>query len=159
MARSVFYSFHYQNDITRVMVVRNRWLTQGGQMISGVIDHAEFEQVQRRGDFAIKKWISDQLLGTSVTVVLIDEETLKREYVKYEICKSLQRRNAIIGVDIHRIKDLHGRTSLAGNYHAVIGYYDYGHPMYFDDVATAIYDYVYDDGYNNLGQWVENAAE
>lgn len=31
--------------------------------------------------------------------------------------------------------------------------------MYFDDVATAIYDYVYDDGYNNLGQWVENAAE
>lgn len=59
MARSVFYSFHYQNDITRVMVVteplyRNRWLTQGGQMISGVIDCAEFEQVQRRGDFAIK---------------------------------------------------------------------------------------------------------
>lgn len=55
-----------------------------------------------------------------MTVVLIGEETLKREYVKYEIRKSLQRRNAIIGVDIHRIKDFHGRTSLAGNYHAVI---------------------------------------
>lgn len=90
-----------------------------------------------------------------MTVVIIGEETLNREYVKYENCKSLQRRNAIIGVDIHRIKDFHGRTSLAGNYHAVIGYYDYGHPMYFDDVATAVYD----DGYNNLGDLGENAAE
>ena len=27
MARSVFYSFHYQKDITRVMAVRNRLVT------------------------------------------------------------------------------------------------------------------------------------
>ncbi len=55
MARSVFYSFHYQNDISRVMTVRNRWVTYGNQTVSGVIDHAAFEQVQRQGDAAIKR--------------------------------------------------------------------------------------------------------
>lgn len=141
MARSVFYSFHYQNDITRVMVVRNRWVTQGGQIISGIIDHADFEKVQRQGDDAIKKWIKSQLTGTTVTVVLIGEETLTRKYVKYEISESLKRGNAIIGVDIHGIKDFNGRTSMAGNYHSVIGYDDDdGAPIYFDNIATAIYD-------------------
>ena len=61
MARSVFYSFHYKNDITRAMVVRNRWVTQGGQIVSGVIDHADFEQVKRQGDAAIKRWIDGNL--------------------------------------------------------------------------------------------------
>lgn len=47
MARSVFFSFYYQNDISRVLGVRNRWVTFGGQLISGVIDRAAFEQVKR----------------------------------------------------------------------------------------------------------------
>ena len=63
MARSVFYSFHYQNDITGGMVVRNRWVTQGGQIVSGVIDHADFEQVKRQGDAAIKRWIEVVVKG------------------------------------------------------------------------------------------------
>ena len=158
MARSVFYSFHYQNDITRVMVVRNRWVTQGGQIVSGVIDHADFEQVKRQGDAAIRRWIDKQLEGTSVTVVLIGADTLNRPYVQYEICESLRRGNAVIGVDIHRIKDFYGRTSMVCNHHTVIGQYENGRPVYFDDVASGIYDYVYDDGYNNLGRWVEKAA-
>lgn len=29
MARRVFFSFHYDNDITRSMTVRNSWVTQG----------------------------------------------------------------------------------------------------------------------------------
>ena len=106
MARSVFYSFHYQNDISRVMTVRNRWVTYGNQTISGIIDHATFEKVQRQGDTAIKRWIDDQLNGTSATVVLIGADTLNRPFVQYEICESLKRGNAVIGVYIHRIKNV-----------------------------------------------------
>ena len=153
-----FTVFHYQNDITRVMVVRNRWVTQGGQIVSGVIDHADFEQVKRQGDAAIRRWIDKQLEGTSVTVVLIGADTLNRPYVQYEICESLMRGNAVIGVDIHRIKDFYGRTSMVCNHHTAIGQFENGRPAYFDDVASGIYDYVYDDGYNNLGRWVEKAA-
>ena len=140
------------------MVVRNRWVTQGGQIVSGVIDHADFEQVKRQGDAAIRRWIDKQLEGTSVTVVLIGADTLNRPYVQYEICESLMRGNAVIGVDIHRIKDFYGRTSMVCNHHTAIGQFENGRPAYFDDVASGIYDYVYDDGYNNLGRWVEKAA-
>ena len=98
MARSVFYSFHYQNDISRVMTVRNRWVTYGTQIISGIIDHAEFEKVQRQGKASIERWIDQQLNGTSATVVLIGAETLNRPYVQYEIRKSRERGNAVLGV-------------------------------------------------------------
>ena len=156
MARSVFYSFHYQNDISRVMAVRNRWVTYGNQFASGIIDHADFMKVQRQGDAAIKRWINGQLSGTSATIVLIGAETLERQYVQYEICESLKKGNAVIGVYIHNMKDLAGHTSKACDRHTVIGYYD-GRPVHFDDVADGIYDYVNQDGYNYLDTWVESA--
>lgn len=157
MARSVFYSFHYQNDINRVMIVRNRWVTQGGQIVSGVIDHADFEKVKRQGDAAIKEWINSQLNGTSATIVLIGSDTLNRNFVQYEICQSINRGNAIIGVYINKLKDLYGRTTTPCNRHTIIGYRN-NSPIYFDSVASGIYDYVNDDGYSNLGKWVERAV-
>lgn len=45
MARSVFYSFCYSYDINRAIVVRNSWVTHCGQVVSGVIDIAEFEEL------------------------------------------------------------------------------------------------------------------
>ena len=160
MAKNVFYSFHYANDINRVMVVRNRWITQGGQTISGVIDRADFESIQRQGDKAVHKWIDSQLQGTSVTVVLIGAETLKRPFVQYEICESIGRGNAVIGVYINGIKDMRsGITSSRCNPHTIIGHYENNSPAYFDEICDAIYDYSADDGYTNLGSWVEKAAK
>lgn len=69
MARRVFFSFKYK-DISRSMVVRNSWVTQGKEA-AGFIDSADFEKVKRQGDAAIQRWIDAQLKGTSVTVVLV----------------------------------------------------------------------------------------
>lgn len=52
------------------MVVRNASVTQGEEA-AAVIDAAAFEKIERQGDPAIKRWIDDQLKGTSVTVVLV----------------------------------------------------------------------------------------
>ena len=159
MARRVFFSFHYENDINRVMIVRNSWVTQGKE-VAGFYDEAEFEQVKRRGKEAVYKWIDKQLEGTSVTVVLIGTETLNRPYVRCEIRKSLQRGNAIIGVYINNIKDMRTKmTSSKGNVHTIIGYYKNDSPAYFDEVVDGIYDYTFDDGYYHLGEWIERAAE
>lgn len=159
MARRVFFSFHYDNDITRSMTVRNSWVTQGKEA-AGFIDKAEFEQVKRRGDQAVYKWIDKQLEGTSVTVVLIGSDTLNRPFVQYEICKSLQRGNAVIGVLIHNIKDMRtGRCSMRGNTHTVIGHYSDGSPAYFDTICDGIYDYYTQNGYANMGTWIERAAQ
>ena len=157
MARKVFYSFHYANDIWRVMEVRNRWVTRDRDA-NEIIDKAEFEKIKRKGTNAVCRWIDKQLSGTSATVVLIGEETLDRPFVRYEICKSLSKGNAIIGVLIHDLEDKDGFISLEGHVHTVVGKYNDGSPIYFDEIADAIYDYSIDDGYNNLGDWVEDAV-
>lgn len=157
--RNVFYSFHYGNDVMRAMVVRNHWVTKGGQKISGIIDKVEFEEVKRKGDASIKRWIDSQMIGTTVTIVLIGEETLNREYVQYEIMRSIERGNAILGIRISSIKDaLTGKTSPKGNVHTIIGRNN-GSPVYFDNVCYAVYDYIADNGYANMDIWVEMAAQ
>lgn len=159
MVRRVFFSFHYEEDINRLMVVRNSWVTQGKE-VAGFIDKAEFEKVKKEGKEAICRWIDKQLVGTSVTVVLIGKETLNRPFVQYEIRKSIERGNAIIGVYIHNIKDMiTQKTSIKGNPHTIIGYYEGKIPAYFDNICDGIYDYSQDNGYSNLGIWIEEAAQ
>ena len=157
MPRKVFYNFHYQNDISRVMTVRKRWVTYGNQSMSGIIDSAEFEKIQRQGDLAIKRWINQQLDGTTATIVLIGEETLKRPYVQYEIMKSAERGNVIIGVYINKILDFNRNISAACSKYTIIGKDTHNKAIWFSDIADAIYDYVDDDGYSNLDVWVEDA--
>lgn len=41
MARKVFFSFKYK-DVSRAMIVRNSWVTQGTQA-AGFVDAADFE--------------------------------------------------------------------------------------------------------------------
>jgi len=142
MARNVFFSFKYL-DVSRAMVVRNSWVTQGKQA-SGFIDSADFEKVKRKGDQAIKNWIDSQLKGTSVTVVLVGEKTCSSKWVKYEIEQSIERGNGLIGVDISKIKDLRGNTT--GRCGEIPNNYDF-------------YLWNKDDGYNNLGKWIEKAAK
>ena len=67
MARRVFFSFHYDNDIYRSMTVRNSWVTQGKE-VAGFVDKAEFERIKRQGEKAVHNWIDGQLNGTSVSV-------------------------------------------------------------------------------------------
>ena len=60
MARRVFFSFEY-GDVSRAMVVRNSWVTQGKEA-AGFVDAAEFEKLKKQGDAAIKRWIDSQSL-------------------------------------------------------------------------------------------------
>ena len=48
MARRVFLCFHYENDNTRSLILRNSQATQGKEA-EEVIDKAELEQHERRG--------------------------------------------------------------------------------------------------------------
>jgi len=154
--RRVFFSFHYEKDVWRANEARNSWVTKGNYTNAGFVDSAEFEEVKRGGDTAIKRWIDKQLEGTSVTVVLIGEETLERPYVQYEIQKSYERGNGLVGVRIDWLKDRDGKYCNQGSTYFKIGTYN-GQSVYFTDVAN-IYCYKNDDGYNNMGKWIEEAA-
>src|SRR5438034_10811884 len=100
MARRAFFSFHYERDNWRAGQVRNSWVTQDRES-AGFWDAAAWEEVKKKGDAAIEKWIDDQLHGTSITVVLIGAETSERKYVGTEIVKSRSRGNGILGINIH----------------------------------------------------------
>ncbi len=156
MARRVFFSFHYENDVWRANVVRNSWVTTE---TAGFIDAAVFEQVKKGGDAAIKRWIDSQLIGTTVTAVLIGSDTNNREYVKYELQKSWEKKNGILGIYIHQIKDRHGYTSPKGNdTFGPIFTSVFDNKKYFYE-RFETYDWVNDNGYTNLGSWIETAAK
>jgi len=88
LARKVFFSFHYDRDVHRVMQVRNSWVVRRNGEATPFYDKAEFEEVKRRAG-GIEKWIEQQLVGTSVTVVLYGAETYHRPWVQHEIKRSL----------------------------------------------------------------------
>ncbi len=142
MARRVFFSFEYKKDISRSMVVRNSWVTQEREA-AGFVDAADFETIEQEGDAAIRRWIDNQLKGTSVTVVLVGSKTCTSPWVAYEIEKS-EEENGLLGIDISKIKDLNGNTSER------CGKLPKGYPFYLWNK---------DDGYANMGDWIEAAAK
>ncbi len=142
MARRAFFSFKYK-DVSRAMVIRNSWVTQGKEA-SGFIDAADFEEVKRKGDTAIKNWIDSQLKGTSVTVVLVGAQTCDSRWVKYEIEKSIEIGNGLLGIDVSKIKDLQSNTSDR------CGKIPKGYEFYL---------WKNDEGYKNMGDWIEKAAK
>ncbi|HQP98216.1 MAG TPA: TIR domain-containing protein [bacterium] len=149
MARGVFFSFHYERDIWRASQVRNSWVTKPNREAAGFWDAASWEEVKKKGDEAIKRWIRTQLEGTSVTVVLIGTETAEREYVRYEIEQSWEKHNGLIGVYIDNMKDKEGRREKRGEDPFV--------KMGYEKIRT--YDWVQSDGYNNLGDWIEDSYQ
>ena len=148
MARRVYFAFHYQRDIWRVNQVRKSNVVKGFES-AGFIDSSLWEEAKKKGDEAIRKLIDDGLKYTTVTVVLIGAKTAEREYVEYEIDKSWQKGNGLIGVYIHNLEDQNERTDIKGEDPLV--------KFRYKGILT--YDWVYDKGYNNLGDWVDAAYE
>lgn len=147
MAHRVFFSFHYERDIWRASVVRNSWVTQPDAQAAGFWDAASWEEVQKKGEEEIKRWIRKQLEYTTVTAVLIGPETFSRKYVQYEIKTSLERGNGLFGIFIHQIKGEDGKTEPKG-----------ASPFVVADISgVAMYDWIADKGYENIGTWVEKA--
>lgn len=114
MARRVFFSFHYQRDIWRVNQIRSIPNITGCSA-AGFQDASLWEDAKKKGDEAIKKLIDDGLKNTSVTVVCIGAKTSGRKYINYEIQKSIDRGNGIVGIQIHHLKDKDGNTDTAGS--------------------------------------------
>jgi hypothetical protein len=156
MARRTFFSFHYERDVWRAGQVRNCWVTKDDREAAGFWDSAKWEEVKRKGEEAIHKWIDEQLKGTSVTVVLIGAETSIRKYVGYEIVESHKKKNGMLGIYVHNIRDSYGKTDTNG----ANPFNNWTFKDSADNVITyPTYDWVNDDGYRRIGDWIEAAAK
>ncbi len=110
MARRVFFSFHFDKDIWRANQVRNCNLVAGSE-VAGFFDHSEYKEAKKAGPEGIRRMISRHLKNTSVTVVLIGKETADRPWVRYEIRKSVEQDNGLLGIRIHHLKNQKGESN------------------------------------------------
>jgi hypothetical protein len=156
MARRVFFSFHFQNDIWRVNVVRNSWVTRSGGDAVPFYDNSLWEEAKRKGDAAIKRLIDDGMSGAGVTAVLIGSETASRRYVQYEIEQSYRLGKGLLGVQIHGIADREQRTCGRGANPFDNFTLQDGRSL---SAVVPVYDWNQHDGYNNFAGWIESAAQ
>ena len=76
-------------------------------------------------------------------MVLVGSKTCRSKWVRYEIEASKEKGNGLLGIDISKIKDLNGQTTER------CGQIPEGYSFYLWNK---------DDGYNNMGDWIEDAA-
>lgn len=157
MARRVFFSFHFKPDNWRASQVRNIGAIDGN---SPVTDN-EWEQITKRGDAAIERWIDDQLVGKSCTVLLIGENTAGRKWIRYEIRRSWELGKGIVGVYVHALKDSHGVQAHKGSN----PFKDFNIDRVAFDRIVRSYDppfstsnHVYQHISDNLAGWVDEAV-
>lgn len=136
MAKTVFYSFHYERDVHRVQLVRNINALEGQPLLNS----QKWEEVRRQGEQAIKDWIHDQMSYKKAVIVLIGKQTASREWVTYEIEKAWRDKKPLLGVYIHGLSSM-GTVDSAG-------------PNPFNKVAgvsgVPVFDPTMRDGWGNI---------
>lgn len=111
MAKKVFLSFYYAEDVRRVSQVKQ----MGALEAQPLLDANVWEEVKQGGDPAIEKWIDDEMEGKDCLVVLIGSNTAGRHWVEYEIEKAWKAGLGVVGVFIHGLKDPRDGVSSKGS--------------------------------------------
>lgn len=153
--RSIFYSFHFDNDVMRVQQVRNMGVVEGNEPVTP----NTWEQVKGRGKAAIEAWIEENMKYKSCCICLIGSATSTRPWVDYEIKKAWTDKKGLLGIHIHNLVAPRVGTSTKGK-----SPFD---SINFTRGGSRVYPAVYDpspsDAYNdiaaNLSRWVEAAIK
>lgn len=153
--RQIFYSFHFSNDVMRVQQVRNMGVIEGNEPTSP----NNWEEIKRKGDKSIEKWIENNMKNRSCVVVLIGSDTASRKWVKYEIKKAWNDGKGVVGIHIHNLKCPNNGTSTKGkNPFATFTLKD-GKEKLSDTIKC--YNPKSNDAYNdikdNIDDWIEEA--
>lgn len=158
MARRVFTSFHFANDYWRAQQVRNMGKVEGNSIASA----NDWEEVKKKGDAAIRRWIDGQMEGKSCVIVLVGSDTAERKWIRYEITKALADKRGLFGIHIHRLKDQLGNSSTKGanpfsqfelnNGDLLSDYVKCYDPPGF--TSTKVYDHIK----TNIQDWIESAV-
>jgi len=163
--RKVFYSFHFDNDVMRVQLIRNMGVIDGDEPVSP----NEWEKLQKK-EGGVKKWIDDNIDGKSCVVVLIGEKTAARPWVKYEIEKAWKDKRGLLGIYIHNL-NCAKKTKATGDGKCKQGANPFDEFSFADGVnkgkklSSVVTCYnpkssdAYNDINNNIEDWIEAAIK
>lgn len=156
MTKKCFLSFHYEPDNWRVSQVRQI----GAIEEQPLLDSNKWEEIKKKGDDAIEKWIAENMKGKECLIVLVGEKTAGRRWVKHEIKKAWRDGLGVLAIHIHNLKDSNGKQSSKGS--------DPFAGLTVDGKAISgkVYDppyltstYVYDHIKANIEAWVSEAVK
>jgi len=151
--RQVFYSFHYNNDVMRVQQIRNIGALEENKPVSA----NQWEEVKKKGDAAIKKWIDDNMDYRSCVVVLVGEETANRPYVQYEIKRAWESGKGLFGIYIHNLKCPNNGTCNQGKDPFEQFTFKSGEQVKNIKCYNPKSTDAYNDIKNNIEEWIEKA--
>jgi len=159
MARKAFFSFYYAGDLWRAQVVASSWANQPDREIVGLWEPAVWRDAKRQGDAAVRNLIDEAMEDTTVTVVLIGRKAANSPWVRYEIEKTLQANKGLLGVYIQDVPDSSGRVDTrGGNPFDLFHFVEEGKEVSLSQYYN-IYDWVRDQGQDNIDTWIERAAQ
>ncbi len=108
----IFFSFEYNKDAWRAAQIRNTCLGSS----SVVATDRDWEEIRVKSDSAVKAWIDERIAMCDCVVVLIGTTTASRKWVLYEIEKACELNKGIVGIYIHKIRNIVGdRTGKGKN--------------------------------------------
>lgn len=147
----VFYSFHFDNDVNRVQMVRNMGVIVGDEPV----EPNEWERLKNTG--GVERWIDNTMKDKTCVVVLIGSQTAQRPWVKHEIKRAWEMRKGLLGIHIHNLRCMNqGFCSKGSN---PFSNWNVGSQSMADQVTC--YDPPAGDAYNhiarNLQGWVATA--
>jgi len=101
LAKSVFYSFHYERDVHRAQLIRNIDALEGQSLLSS----QAWEEL-RKGDLGIRDWIQAQMAYKKAVIILIGQQTTGRQGVNYEISKAWASHEPPLGARVHGLSSM-----------------------------------------------------
>jgi len=146
--KPVFYSFHFDNDVMRVQQVRNIGVIEGNEPVS----KNDWEEVKKKGNAAVERWIDENMKYKQCVVVLVGAETANRPWVKYEIQKAWNDGKGLVGVNIHNLKCPRNGTCSQGS--NPFSQFSFSNQVKCYNPST--YD-AYNDIAKNIESWVDEA--
>ena len=156
MPKKCFLSFHYKADNWRVSQVKQIGTIEEQPLL----ESNKWEEIKKKGDSSIEKWIADNMKGKECLVVLVGEKTASRRWVKHEIKKAWKDGLGVFAIHIHNLKDSAGNQSSKGS--------DPFNGLTVDGKAVLgkVYDppyltstYVYDHIKENIEGWIKDAVK
>jgi MTH538 TIR-like domain (DUF1863) len=153
--RQIFYSFHYKNDVMRVAQLRNIGALEDNKPAS----ENDWEEVKKKNDAGIEKWIDENMNYRTCVVVMVGEDTSNRKWVKHEIKKAWIEKRGILGIYIHNVNCPRNGNSKQGS-NPFNNFTIKGKNM---SEIVKCYNPKSNDAYNdiksNLENWIEEAIK
>jgi hypothetical protein len=154
----VFFSFDFTEDLWRASVVRNRWIADPSLSGGGFWD-PRFASEHPPSGADLEQFVEDQIQQSDLTVVLIGRRTSSCPHVLHAISRSAELGHGLLGIHVEQCKDRYGSPGVRGRnpLHDMIVNQD-GREVPLSDLVP-IHDWVDEDGFTNLPDWVDEAME